>query len=314
MADPFVVPRDALVAEVRRLSGLTVTQSQLRRWCDVGLVLRPKRRGLGRGRGVVALYHPVAVWQAFALAQFLNKRRDLDMAGWFTWICGFPVTPFVRSYLLDHLEEQERTAKKMTRALARPRFRDDLVRRANRLGLSGHAGVFPTILPERLPTMLRMYNEAGLGTLHEHKYSEQDWELLKEGALSLYAPDDSELLDADDLASPQELEEGMNRMSREFPVSKVMAALKRIDDATLEALRTEAQAFAMAIHKALGQEPREMLPDEFLNYFSRAFVASNGAEVRREIYELMDWKQLPPTMVQQWILRRLQKLEAKRDK
>ena len=127
-------------------------------------------------------------------------------------------------------------------------------------------------------------------------------------------PDDPDLLDADDLASPQEVEEGLNRISRDAPIPKIIAALKRTDDSTLETLRSEAQAFVTQIVTALGMQQREMTPDEFLNYFSRAVVDPNGPTLRKELYEAMEWKRPPLTIVQQMILRRRQQQEVKSDK
>lgn len=303
MHDASTVTRPELLAAVKR-GGTTVTPTQLRRWCDVGLMPNPVRRGLGRGRGVVALYPTGAAWQASVIARALKQNRNLDDAGWTAWVLGFPVTAFVRDLLIEELEAEARQLKAVLRALGKPRSRRQLVDAAKPGGALSAAGMGKVLLPESIPTFLQMTAEYRLGQIHERDYTEEEWTRFQEESLSIAYPDLPELLDDEDLPSPIEVKQGINRFSREASIAKVIAALKDADDSTLCTLRAEAQELVSVYARAIGVEEPVMSRAHFQSYFTNTVVDPEGPATRKQLIQIMGWKKPPFTPLQKRILER----------
>ena len=79
-----------LVARLQRTwPGVTV--AKLRRWHSVGLIPRPRRVGLGRGRGSLSYYPAEAEEQAETVLVLLTERRNLAWVGWKLWLMDYPI-------------------------------------------------------------------------------------------------------------------------------------------------------------------------------------------------------------------------------
>ena len=78
-----------------------VTEHQLVRWHKAGLLPRPSRKFLGRGKGTETYYPPGTERQALRLCQALLDDRSTENAAWALWLDGFPVTPLIRARLRD---------------------------------------------------------------------------------------------------------------------------------------------------------------------------------------------------------------------
>jgi predicted RNase H-like nuclease len=302
-----MITRDQLLAAVHR-AGAKVSVTQLRRWCDVGLMPTPARRGLGRGRGIVALYPAYAAWQAFVIARALKEKRNLDDAGWVAWALGFPVTGFARDLLLEELEDQERQLKAIVRAAGRERLKDRLIEQGKPKAELASSGIAKVLDPAAIPKFVQMMAEYQLGQIHEHDYSDAEWQHLQEAALATLFPRSPEVLDAEDLPSTEEVKQGLNRLSREAPISKVIKALKHTDDQALSALCAEAQAVASRYAHMTGSPERVISRAGFQSYFTQVMVDPEGPAERERLKQVMGWKTPPHTPVQQFLLRNHQSL------
>ena len=74
-----------------------ISHTQLVRWHRAGLLPRPKRRGLGRGKGTETYYPPGTWKQLEALLRAKREDRRLREIAWRMWLEGFPVEEFIRS-------------------------------------------------------------------------------------------------------------------------------------------------------------------------------------------------------------------------
>lgn len=294
--------RDQLLDGLRK-GGIKVSPSQLRRWVDAGLFPKPVRRGLGRGKGVSVLYPVIAAPQAVAMALALKMTRNLDDVAWTLWLLGFPVTPYIRDLLVEDFRRDQQRIKTTLKALKSKKFSDKLVRAASPGGELSSLG--KVIRPERLPRFLEMIAAHQVGQLREHDYTEDDWLIAKEAVLSMMLPDQPDLLDADDMASPHELRDGLARLSREAPIAKAIQALKATSDDTLRDLRSEAEAFVGIVSEALGEKIM-LSRDQFRTYFVKAVVAPDGAKERKKILEAMHWVQPPLAPIEAIMKQRLE--------
>lgn len=68
-----------------------LTLRQIERWRKAGLLPRPARRSLGRGRGMESTYPDGADKQLLAVCSLRAKRQSLSSLGWSLWLRGFPV-------------------------------------------------------------------------------------------------------------------------------------------------------------------------------------------------------------------------------
>ena len=72
-------------------TGGTVSRPQLERWLKAGLLPQPRRRGLGRGKGTVSLYPPVAAAMLDRLLMLKGQTDDIRQWRWQLWLDGYPI-------------------------------------------------------------------------------------------------------------------------------------------------------------------------------------------------------------------------------
>lgn len=79
----------------------TVTKPELARWHRAGLLPRPERHSLGRGRGTVSVYPPGTVDQLHALCLFHRSEKRLPYVAWHLWWVGYDVPIHYARQLLE---------------------------------------------------------------------------------------------------------------------------------------------------------------------------------------------------------------------
>lgn len=89
-------------------AGYEVSERQLKRWRDEGLVPSPQKVGLGRGKGTVAYYPPGTGDLVTAIARELQETRDLPTVAFKLWFEGYPLTSYVRDELLSVFKGHDR--------------------------------------------------------------------------------------------------------------------------------------------------------------------------------------------------------------
>lgn len=94
-----------------------VTERRLKRWRDEGLVPSPRKEGLGRGRGTTAYYPSGTGDLVRAIAKELESGpRSLSRVALALWFRGYPLTSYVREWLLDGLRGVDRHFRAAYRA------------------------------------------------------------------------------------------------------------------------------------------------------------------------------------------------------
>lgn len=87
-------------------TGFIITKTELARWHRAGLLPRPQRRSLGRGRGMVSVYPPGTTDQLLALCTIHHSEKRLPYVAWRLWWAGYDVP---MSYAQQFLEEAAAT-------------------------------------------------------------------------------------------------------------------------------------------------------------------------------------------------------------
>lgn len=96
---PYGETADALIAHMYS-HDFTVTKSELARWHRAGLLPRPQRYSLGRGRGMVSVYPTGTTDQLLALCIIHRSEKRLPYVAWRLWWEGYSVpTPSIRQFL-----------------------------------------------------------------------------------------------------------------------------------------------------------------------------------------------------------------------
>ena len=83
--------------------GEIVSARQIVRWHQNGLLPRPTRVFLGRGKGTVSTYPIAARTQAVVIARALRDVRSFREVSWTAWVEGLPVTARVRDEMVAAL-------------------------------------------------------------------------------------------------------------------------------------------------------------------------------------------------------------------
>ncbi|MDP9366686.1 MAG: hypothetical protein M3Q03_00175, partial [Chloroflexota bacterium] len=100
---------DILVAEAAK-QGHGVSRAQLKRWHAAGLLPRPHRRSLGKGRGTTTIYPQSTAAQLLRLLEIRaeGRRFDPEQALWRLWWEKWPIElGRVRTLLAQQVETQQ---------------------------------------------------------------------------------------------------------------------------------------------------------------------------------------------------------------
>jgi hypothetical protein len=286
---PGWIKRDDLL-EVLRLQGLSVSNHQLLRWHNAGILTQPKRVGHGRNRGGSDSYYPWwGALQALEIGWRLKEERrrsrkpKLADVGWALWTLGYPVTDFARELLLDELKEEEEASRLEHERYLKKTGESLFERPEPRIGMPGMRNV---VRPDAMPKVARMLVELELGILADQEYEPQDWELLQEAVISEMHP---ELLDHPELPTPEEVEAGLRQQSSRQPLGRTIKALEEVDKRRLCKTRNEAQA----LHELLGGSNEVMSRRGFVHYFKLRHVDPESAKRLAHLPKAMGWSRTP---------------------
>jgi hypothetical protein len=246
---------DAVVAYAARC-GVSVSRSQLERWHKAGLMPRPRRVHLGRGKGTESRYPVETAPQAVTLALGRTFGRSLDVMAWYAWTHRFPVTPYIRKMLQADLDAAIRTTQEEIK-----RFEAEdpssLIDQAD--GLPTLAGFAPIRAAFR-STLLRIVMQVALGELDGDTLFDRD-----EDAAAVF-PQEVRLAKARTHTKhpADSVREALLAMSSEINLRQASRALRRLSDAQLERTRDEA-LYVMSVLETYWRMPPLPLSEEFFH-------------------------------------------------
>ncbi len=111
---------EALIVRVSS-HGFTVTKTELARWHRAGLLSRPQRRSLGRGRGMISIYPPGTSEQLLALCTIHRSEKRLPYVAWRLWWEGYEVPiGVIRSFLEGMCQQWQQGIEEMQHLQAHP--------------------------------------------------------------------------------------------------------------------------------------------------------------------------------------------------
>jgi hypothetical protein len=279
--------------------GWHVTRHQLLRWQLAGLLPKPQRHGLGRGRGVEVRYDGKAPHQLVALCTLRERYpRSLRKVGWGLWVFGHPVTTFAREVLDHELSSLDRLANRLV----------DLAER--QLDAEGEQPTIWELLADRRP--------AGVVSAARRRIGRENWpaalEMLFEfaaGRLASPVADHVTILakgltafvaeaGEPDIGTKQRFARSVPDASRRFAPVALREAIAALTDNELEALRIEAVTIH-ALVSSLLQPPVKMLtPTLFLTYFALRRLDPTMRDFLSQLLDTPEWDQVLRREVAAW--------------
>lgn len=114
--------RNRLSQYAKRLYGEPVSDRMLRNWCEQGFIIAPLKKGLGRGKGTIALWGLEQYKQACKLCRFRNKGvKSEDALRIMWWLSGQNVTfKHLRASCIRELQRLQSSKKMSPRSLIDP--------------------------------------------------------------------------------------------------------------------------------------------------------------------------------------------------
>ena len=240
-----------------------VTNAQLLRWVQAGLLPHPRREGLGRGRGGRSYYPRLVILQAESLARLLKQERSLGVAGWRLWLLGYPVTPFVRAMLLADLDAAEVELREELSQInaGKPSRLIQEVKRSNGDPMGQRLGA--VLEPKGLQVYARMVIEQRLGILKADQYSELDWANYQDAGVAMLFP---ELIDHKELPDPGTIPSGVQQVTRDANIDQLRAVLQTTDEKLFVTARNELQWLWEYYRDPTRTEMPFPEPDDFLRF------------------------------------------------
>ena len=257
------VTRDQLIAYAGRQGYEGVTEHQLVRWHKFGLLPRPHRKSLGRGRGTESRYPHAACSQLVALLALREQgTTKLEALGWGLWWARYPVTNCVRTFLIRRLQRVEQDVRGgLERFEAEdpnnPIDRAPQVSRAYGLGR-----VRRRMGSETFPTLVRVGMEVLLGEFEANPLHREDFPLLAHGLTfgRTRRPSGST---KDPKA--EQFVQGLEILGSEINLIVAREAIEEASDASLERARAELHVIFQALFPLM---PTSQLPMSlFLAWF-----------------------------------------------
>lgn len=233
-------------------AGYEVSEHQLERWRRRGLLPRPERKGLGRGRGTMSLYPDYTPVQLRLLLLLKERHRKLDKIGSRLWCAGFPVLRWVRPFLIKTFKLwDEKHGGAVDKLLSGDP--DNFISRSTDIRLPRYlADRRRAVGNRRFPTAARAYVEILAGRFVGDWMTEED--------------DDFEILDA--MASRSKGEPSDTKkeimlaagqaLSRFFEPDQHIRAAQEVSDRELLRVRDEAFRFNLTLAQHVVGEPRRL--------------------------------------------------------
>ena len=304
--DTSEIEREKLIAALKR-EGLDVTRHKLLRWVDAGLLPRPRREGLGRGKGSRSYYPQIAYLQARTLQRLLTDKRSLDEAGWGLWALGFPLTDWVRALLVDEQGEEYRLLKREFQAARRGR--SEVVEAATQ---STPAKAFrpwrKVIRAEAMPQFLDMVMAFQLGGWQAEKYSTNQLNQFQDIVVNDYFPS---LRDDEGLPEPPEFAPELQAVSSRISLPKVLEGLRSVNNQTLDKYRNEFQWLTVRFTPSEERDKAIMDRGDFITFFKWRHIDPDGEAGIAVLMRSQGLDRPPPSQLDRWItgLRKLQQRE-----
>lgn len=270
---------EALIAHLSS-QGFPVTKTELARWHRAGLLSRPQRRSLGRGRGMVSIYPPGTAEQLQALCAIHRSEKRLPYVAWRLWWEGYPIPlSSIQEFLEGARTQWQQGIEELQRLQEHPEQLSKVLGRtaAMRFSRKTLARVRKRVGRENFPTFLKVLTEVGSGTFEGYVINPEtgiDEREIVEKGLGLQRARTNRLADTgpwlteDTGAALQELSSRL----RHHPVGENLGA---VSEAELTTAREEVRCFLSAF---------ESISRTFDLMFSRgAFGFSVFADVIREL-------------------------------
>ncbi len=157
---------EALIARLSS-QGFPVTKTELARWHRAGLLPRPQRRSLGRGRGMVSIYPPGTADQLQALYAIHRSEKRLPYVAWRLWWEGYPIPlSSIREFLEGARTQWQQGIEEIRRLQEYPEQLSKVLGRTAvmRFPQKTLARVRKRVGRENFPTFLKVLVNVGSGT------------------------------------------------------------------------------------------------------------------------------------------------------
>ncbi len=251
------------------------------RWHKAGLLPRPTRRSLGRGRGMESRYPAIALSQVLAITWFFQQHRRLEEVRWALWGFGFDVTEGVRTDLLKRLEAWHTGLRRGYRDFCQDRRPNPVNDLAFGRSPAWFGSTRRRVGKQNAETVGRIGVELLLGALHSAKvgaprpierYDKRDFELLLRATeFSVEAPTGRHGLATIVGGVPDALVAISESVS--FPVMRRLIRASTADD--LCSLRDEAQTiFGWLLGSAMKQAKQPEAPRLHVRWGGRTVTAA----------------------------------------
>ena len=270
---------EALIAHLSSL-GFPVTKTELARWHRAGLLPRPQRRSLGRGRGMASIYPAGTADQLMALCTIHRSEKRLPYVAWRLWWEGYPISlSSIQEFLEGARAQWQRGIEELRQLYEHPEQMSNLLGRTAvvRFSQKTLAQARKRVGRENFPTFMKVLADVGSGTFEGYAIDPEtgiDERGIVEKGLGLQRARTNRLADAgpwltgDTGATLQELSSRL----RHHPLGE---DLSTVSEAELLDAREEVRCFLSAF---------ESISRTFDRMFSRgAFGFSVFADVIREL-------------------------------
>ncbi len=274
------VSRDELIAYVEK-HGLTVTADQLVRWHKKGLLPRPRRRHLGRGKGTESVYPSISAAQACAIVMLLEIfPRDLDSVGWCLWCFGFAITPYVRASLLTYLKEEKGKTSKRYQAMVDGTQDSFLAALSEGRSPPGWGRVRRRLGRTRTGEVAAVLSRLLLGhswpTFTDTADEESEYEVvLKAMRSQLGIAEDSAKARQHDV---KDVPEALNLLAGEFNLTALKSALEKAPARALIYLRDEIQTILRRSSTFPGADQAIVPKELFLAWFALRYASPTSRD------------------------------------
>lgn len=270
---------EALIAHVSSY-GFPVTKTELTRWHRAGLLPRPQRRSLGRGRGMVSIYPPGTKDQLLALCTIHRSEKRLPYVAWRLWWDGYNVPlSAIREFLERARAQWQQGIEEIRQLQEHPEQLSKLLNRFKVMRISRKviAQARKRVGRENFPTFIKVLADVGSGTFEGYAINSErgiDERWIVEKGLGLQQARTNRLADSepwltgDTGATLQELSSRL----RNHPLGEDISTMS---EAELTDAREEVRCFLSAF---------ESISRTFDRMFSRgAFGFSVFADAIREL-------------------------------
>ncbi len=143
------------------------TEETTEAWHRAGLLQRPQRRSLGRGRGMISIYPPGTTDQLLALYTIHRSEKRLPCVAWRLWWEGYPVSiSSIRQFLEGARAQWEQGIERLRQLYEHPEQLSKLLDRTAVIRFSHKtlAQARKRVGRKHFPTFMRVLADVGSGT------------------------------------------------------------------------------------------------------------------------------------------------------